>query len=102
MDPAYRAHLGARVGAIPWRQNQHLLQTHENNHIPTIKLTLKVNSKNHKCLDMCSKLLLLLLLLLLLHFERAAILPLKFKHALTILSSSCTNLTVLVKFPYGN
>jgi hypothetical protein len=96
MGPAYRGNLGARVGAIPWRQNQHLLQTHENNHVPTIKLTFKVNSKNHKCLEMCSKLLLLL------HFERAAILPLKFKYALTILPSSGTNLTVLVKFPYGN
>jgi hypothetical protein len=94
MGPAYRANLGARVGAIPWRQNQYLLQTDENNHIPPIKLNLKVNSKNH--LEMCSKLLLLL------HFERAAILPLKFKHTLTILSSSCTNRTVLVKFPYGN
>jgi hypothetical protein len=99
MGPAYRGNLGACVGAIPWRQNQHLLQTHENKLVPTIKLTFKINSKNHKCLEMCSKLLLLVLLL---HFERAAILPLKFKHALTILSSSCTNLTVLVKFPYGN
>jgi hypothetical protein len=99
MGPAYRANFDARVGAIPWRQNQYLLQTHENNHIPTIKLIFKVNSKNHKCLEMCSKLLLLLLLL---DFERAAVLPLKFKHTITILSSSCTNLTVLVKFPYGN